>query len=222
MFTEEQLKQLQSPLDGNRVKRREQGNITLSYLEGYDIIDRANELFGFDGWSYDVTKLEQVSEEINEKNNKVVAYRALITVTVYGTNHQLFVIRSDVGYGIGIANTYAMAHESGGKEAVTDSLKRTLRTFGSQFGNALYDKSQKNVDYSNNNQSSQPHQNQKVQQQSNSAYSEFQQLGLGVTEQNGKTIVTGQTYGKQQTIKQYGFRWDAGRKLWYKTSQKVA
>jgi DNA repair and recombination protein RAD52 len=222
MFTDAQLKQLQSPLDGNRVKRREQGNITLSYLEGYDIIDRANELFGFGGWSYDVTKLEQVSEEINEKNNKVIAYRALVTVTVYASTHQLFVIRSDVGYGIGIANTYAIAHESGGKEAVTDSLKRTLRTFGSQFGNALYDKSQKNVDYSNNHQPSQPHQNQKVQQQSNSAYSEFPQLGLGVTEQNGETIVTGQTYGKQQTIKQYGFRWDAGRKLWYKTSQKVA
>jgi len=223
MFTEEQLKQLQAPLDGKRVKRREQGNITLSYLEGYDIIDRANEIFGFGGWSYDVTKLEQVSEEINEKNNKVIAYRALVTVTVYASTHQLFIIRSDVGYGIGIANTYAMAHESGGKEAVTDSLKRTLRTFGSQFGNALYDKTQKNVDYSNNNQPSQSQQASNGQQQSStSSYSEFQQLGLGVTEQNGETIVTGQTYGKQQTIKQYGFRWDAGRKLWYKPSQKVA
>jgi len=221
MFTEEQLKQLQSPLDGNRVKRREQGNITLSYLEGYDIIDQANTIFGFDGWSYNVTKLEQVSEEINEKNNKVIAYRALVAITVYGTNHQLFITRSDVGYGIGIANNYAMAHESGGKEAVTDALKRAMRTLGSQFGNALYDKSQKNVDYSNN-QPSQPHQNQKVQQQATSDYSEFQQLGLGIQEQNGETIVTGQTYGKQQTIKQYGFRWDAGRKLWYKSQQQVA
>jgi DNA repair and recombination protein RAD52 len=224
MFTEEQLKNLEAPLNGKRVKRREQGNITLSYLEGYDIIDHANKIFGFDGWGYDVTKLEQVSEEINEKNNKVVAYRALITVTVYGTNHQLFVIRTDVGYGIGIAKDYASAHESGGKEAVTDSLKRTLRTFGSQFGNALYDKSQKNVDYSNNNQTSpQSQQASNVQKQANtSSYDEFQALGLGITEQNGETIVTGQTYGKQQTIKKYGFRWDAGRKVWYKSSQQVA
>ena len=223
MFTEEQLKNLKAPLDGKRVKRREQGNITLSYLEGYDIIDHANKVFGFDGWSYDVTKLEQVSEEINEKNNKVVAYRALITVTVYGAKHQLFVLRSDVGYGIGIARDYASAHESGGKEAVTDALKRTMRSFGSQFGNALYDKTQKNVDYSNNNKTPQSPQDSNVQQQANtSSYGEFQQLGLGVTEQNGVTIVTGQTYGKQQTIKQYGFRWDAGRKLWYKPSQKVA
>jgi len=221
MFSKEQIEQLKAPLDGKRVKRREQGNIILSYLEGYDIIDRANEVFGFDGWSYDINKLEQVSEEINEKNNKVIAYRALVTVTVYASNHQLFVIRSDVGYGIGIARDYASAHESGGKEAVTDSLKRTLRTFGSQFGNALYDKSQKNVDYSNN-QPSQSHQSQKIQQQGTSDYSEFQQLGLGIQEQNGETTVIGQTYGKQQMIKKYGFRWDAGRKLWYKTSQKVA
>jgi len=224
MFTEEQLKNLEAPLDGKRVKRREQGNVSLSYLEGYDIIDHANKLFGFDGWSYDVTKLEQVSEEINQKNNKVVAYRALITVTVYGTNHQLFVLRSDVGYGIGIARDYASAHESGGKEAVTDALKRTMRSFGSQFGNALYDKTQKNVDYNNNNQPSpQSLQASNVQKQvKTSFYGEFQQLGLSTTEQNGETIVIGQTYGKQQTIKKYGFRWDAGRKVWYKSNQQVA
>jgi len=224
MFNKEQLKHLQAPLNGQRVKRREQGNITLNYLEGYDIIDKANEIFGFDGWSYEINKLEQVSEEINEKNNKVISYRALIQVTVYATNHQLFVTRTDVGYGIGIANNYALAHESGGKEAVTDALKRTMRSFGSQFGNALYDKTQKNVDYSNNNQPSpQSQQASNVQQQANtSSYGEFQALGLGTTEQNGETVVTGQTYGKQQIIKKYGFRWDAGRKLWYKLAQQVA
>ena len=219
MFTDKQLKKLKAPLDGQRVKRREQGNITLSYLEGYDIIDMANSIFGFDGWSYNIENLEQVSEEINENNNKVIAYRAVINITVYNTNHQLFVIRSDVGYGIGISNNYATAHESGGKEAVTDALKRSIRSFGSQFGNALYDKTQKNVDYSNN-QTPQPHQNQKTQKQfSTSSYREFQQLGLGITEQNGETIVTGQTYGKQQIIKKYGFKWDAGRKVWYKNQQ---
>jgi len=224
MFSEEQLKILEAPLDGKRVKKREQGNITLSYLEGYDIIDHANKLFGFDGWSYSINKLEQVSEEINKKNHKVVAYRALITVTVYGREHQLFIQRSDVGYGIGITDTYAMAHESAGKEAVTDALKRTMRSFGSQFGNALYDKTQKNVDYSNNNHSSpQSQQSQNVQPQTHSSsYGEFQSLGLGIAEQNGEIIVTGQTYGKQQIIKKYGFRWDSSRKVWFKANLQVA
>lgn len=224
MFTQEQLQRLESPLDGQRVKRREQGNITLSYLEGYDIIDTANTIFGFGGWSYTISSLEQVSEEINENQNRVIAYRAVVTVKVYAENKQDSITRSDVGYGTGIARDYASAHESGGKEAVTDALKRAMRSFGSQFGNALYDKSQKNVDYYNNH--ALPHQNNHTKPQpaptSSHPYASLQQLGLGVQEEHGELIVTGQTYGKQQSIKKLGFRWDAGRKVWYKHLQKVA
>lgn len=38
-----------------------------------------------------------------------------------------------------------MAHESAIKEAVTDALKRGLRSFGNPFGLALYDKSRASV-----------------------------------------------------------------------------
>lgn len=39
----------------------------------------------------------------------------------------------------------------------------------------------------------------KFQQQTNTSYyGEFQSLSLGIAEQNGETIVTGQTNGKQQ------------------------
>jgi len=41
MFTDKQNQLLKYNLDGKRVKTRQQGNITLSYLEGYDIIDTA-------------------------------------------------------------------------------------------------------------------------------------------------------------------------------------
>ena len=34
-----------------------------------------------------------------------------------------------------------MPMKTQGKEAVTDALKRTMRSFGNQFGNSLYDKS---------------------------------------------------------------------------------
>jgi DNA repair and recombination protein RAD52 len=125
-------------------------------------------------------------------------------------------------YGIGIARDYASAHESGGKEATTDALKRALRTFGSQFGNALYDKSQKNVDHANQQQKSSPAATQASQQ--NDLYAPLRQLGLDVQEQNGELIVTGSTYGKQNTIKglNAGFRWDASRKLWYKSITQEA
>ena len=223
MFTDKQTQLLKYNLDGKRVKTRQQGNITLSYLEGYDIIDTANFAFGFGHWSYEVKELTQVSEEVNQNNNKVIGYRAIVTVTVYDLYHKATVMREDVGFGTGIARDYASAHESGAKEAVTDALKRAFRTFGNQFGNALYDKSQKNVDHNPQqpprqiqNQSSQP------QQPSQDPYAPLRQLGLDVVEQNGELVVTGSTYGKQQTIKQFGFRWNASRKVWHQPLQEAA
>ena len=223
MFTDKQNQLLKYNLDGNRVKTRQQGNITLSYLEGYNLIDTANFAFGFGNWSYRVTTLEQVSEEVNERNNKVISYKAVVAVTVYDVHHKHHITREDVGYGTGIARDYASAHESGGKEATTDALKRALRTFGNQFGNALYDKTQKNVDHHTQQQKKQiPQEQQKPQQQTSDPYAPLRQLGLDVQEQNGELIVTGQTYGKQQTIKELGFRWCASRKTWYKQLQKAA
>ena len=224
MFTDKQNQLLKYNLDGNRVKTRQQGNITLSYLEGYNLIDTANFAFGFGNWSYRVTTLEQVSEEVNERNNKVISYKAVVAVTVYDVHHKHHITREDVGYGTGIARDYASAHESGGKEATTDALKRALRTFGNQFGNALYDKTQKNVDHHTQQQKKQiPQvQQQQSQQQNSDPYAPLRQLGLDVQEQDGELIVTGQTYGKQQTIKELGFRWCASRKTWYKQLQKAA
>ena len=225
MFTDKQNQLLKYNLDGNRVRTRQQGNISLSYLEGYDLIDTANFAFGFGNWSYRVTLLEQVSEEVNERQNKVIGYKAVVAVTVYDVHHKNHITREDVGYGTGIARDYASAHESGGKEATTDALKRALRTFGNQFGNALYDKSQKNVDH-NPQQQKQIPQNQALQpqqsQNSQDPYAPLRQLGLDVVQQNGELIVTGSTYGKQQTIKGLGFRWDASRKVWYQGLQEAA
>ena len=226
MFTDKQIQLLKYNLDGNRVKTRQQGNISLSYLEGYDIIDTANFAFGFGGWSYKVKAFEQVSEEVNQNSNKVIGYKAVVAITVYDVHHKSHVIREDVGYGTGIARDYASAHESAGKEATTDALKRAFRTFGNQFGNALYDKTQKNVDRHQPQTKQIPQSNANTQpQQPNSQqdpYAPLRQLGLNVVEQNGELVVTGSTYGKQQTIKELGFRWDASRKVWHQAIEEAA
>ena len=224
MFTDKQNQLLKYNLDGNRVKIRQQGNISLSYLEGYDLIDTANFAFGFGNWSYRVTTLEQVSEEVNQNQNKVIGYKAVVAVTVYDVQHKSSITREDVGYGTGIAKDYASAHESAGKESTTDALKRALRTFGNQFGNALYDKTQKNVDR-HKPQPKQIQQPQPVvqnQSQASDPYAPLRQLGLDVAEQNGELVVTGSTYGKQQIIKELGFRWDASRKTWFRQLQEAA
>lgn len=223
MFTEKQTQLLKYNLDGKRVKTRKQGNVTLSYLEGYDIIDTANFIFGFGNWGYEIKSLEQISEENNQNQNRVIGYRAIVTVTVFDIRHNVYVQREDVGFGTGIAKDYASAHEGAGKEAVTDALKRAFRTFGNQFGNALYDKSQKNVDHQQQPHPKQIQQSPTQQQQpSQDPYAQLRQLGLDVVEQNGELVVTGSTYGKQQHIKPLGFRWDASRKLWYQRLDQQA
>ena len=140
MFNDNQIKSLENELDGVRVKTREKGNINLSYLEGFDVIETANKIFGYGNWSYTISKLEQVSQEQNQNQNFVVCYKAIVNVIVYDMQHLKQISREDVGIGTGIAKTLADAHEGGCKEAVTDALKRALRTLGNQFGLSLYDK----------------------------------------------------------------------------------
>lgn len=114
------------------------------YLEGWFVIQEANRIFGFDGWSYTVMACTCVSERPraigrDQKDGFGVTYTAQIRVMVEGVS------REDVGAGHGYDVDCGAAHESAIKEAVTDALKRALRTFGNPFGLALYDKSRENV-----------------------------------------------------------------------------
>ncbi len=174
MFDKNQLTILTQELDSNRIKTREKGNINLSYIEGFDVIDTANKVFGFGNWSYSISKLDQVSQELNQNQNNVVCYKAVVQIQIHNTNHTLDVNRQDVGFGTGVAKSLADAHEGAAKEAVTDAIKRCFRSFGNQFGNSLYDKTknhqnqessyQQNQNYNhkppqNNQQQQQPYQN---------------------------------------------------------------
>jgi DNA repair and recombination protein RAD52 len=127
-----------------------------------------------------------------------------------------------VGFGTGIAKDYASAHESAGKEAVTDAMKRAFRTFGNQFGNALYDKSQKHVDHAQPGNTPQALPQPKNTGRGQDPFATLRQLGLRIEEFDGQLIVQGKTYGKQQQLKEAGFRWDAARKVWYQPLMEAA
>ena len=150
MFNKNQLTSLSQELDLNRIKTREKGNINLSYIEGFDVIDTANLIFGYGNWSYLISSLNQVSQEQNHNQNFVVCYKAVVKLIVKDENHSKSTSRQDVGFGTGVSKTLADSHENAGKEAVTDALKRAMRSFGNQFGNSLYDKTrnQQNQDSS--------------------------------------------------------------------------
>ncbi|WP_386681874.1 RAD52 family DNA repair protein [Loktanella sp. R86503] len=113
------------------------------YIEGWHAIAEANRIFGFGGWSYTIKTMTQDSLKEGKTAKGDVqwqaAYTCIVTVTVGD------VVREDVGFGSGFAKQIGDAVEGATKEAVTDALKRALRTFGNAFGLALYDKSRENV-----------------------------------------------------------------------------
>ena len=160
MFSKEQIEILNEELNSNRIKTREKGNINLSYIEGFDVIDTANLIFGYGNWSYLISSLNQVSQEQNHNQNFVVCYKAVVKLIIKDENHTKSISRQDVGFGTGVSKTLADSHENAGKEAVTDALKRTLRSLGNQFGNYLYDKSRNHQNQDNQNQQQKTNYNQ--------------------------------------------------------------
>ena len=240
MFNDQQTKALQSELSSDRIKVRDKANIKLSYLEGFDIIDTANNIFGFGGWAYTISSLEQVSQEVNANQNVVICYKAIVKVDVYDIDHSTMISRQDVGFGTGVARNLADAHENSAKEAVTDALKRSLRSFGNQFGNSLYDKSKSvaqntpsNMPNAPANQNAGFGQNQAIPNQAmpNQAPNDqvmgdiqsLRNMGLDVVEQNGFLLVRGNNiFAKKDTIKALGFRWDSKTKQWYKQLSNAA
>lgn len=142
-LTDEQCRLLNEPLDKKHVKKPTgRFGPKGDYLEGWHVINEANRIFGFDGWSYH-TDLQQVSlVEATDSNGNPqwqAAYTCVCGVTVGDA------FRQDIGFGSGFAKQIGDAIEGATKEAATDALKRALRTFGNQFGLALYDKDRANV-----------------------------------------------------------------------------
>jgi DNA repair and recombination protein RAD52 len=182
MFNEEQTKLLNQELASTRIKTRSKGNVNLSYLEGFDIIETANRVFGFGNWDYAISKLETVSQEINQNQNHVICYKAVVQVLVHNDTHSQDVSREDVGFGTGIAKTLADAHEGAAKEAITDSIKRAMRSFGNQFGNSLYNKSRTQANNQQNTQQNNPPQ----KQYNNTNFQQPQQQNNNQPQQTGE------------------------------------
>lgn len=113
------------------------------YVEGWHAIAEANEIFGFGGWSYEITGLTQDALDLGKDGRGNEQWQAAYTCTVRLVVGEA--VRQDVGFGSGFGKKKGDAIEGATKEAVTDALKRCLRTFGNRFGLALYDKSRENV-----------------------------------------------------------------------------
>ena len=129
---------LEQALDPALVSQRTgRGNRSYDYIEGHTVIDQANKIFGYGGWGYELTgdvSLRRI-ESVNTRTGEVkvsYAYSAPVRVTVSGAPP-----RTDFGFHV-VTEDNAEGHETAAKGAVTDGLKRALRSFGDRFGNGLY------------------------------------------------------------------------------------
>lgn len=107
------------------------------YLAAEKVINLANEVFGFNGWSSSIQNIQIDFVDINEPAGKVsLGLSVTVRVTLKdGAYHE------DIGYGhIENCKGKAAAFEKAKKEGTTDALKRALRTFGNVLGNCVYDK----------------------------------------------------------------------------------
>ena len=129
---------LTQPLDPALVSQRKgRGGRSFRYLEGHTAIDQANQVFGYGGWGYelvgDVTLRQNESADSRTGEvTRVAAYSAVVRVNVTGAPP-----RTDVGFHP-VTDDSPEGHETAFKGAVTDALKRALRSFGDRFGNGLY------------------------------------------------------------------------------------
>ncbi|MXZ91018.1 MAG: hypothetical protein F4Z05_06040 [Chloroflexi bacterium] len=129
---------LEQPLDPALVSRRDgRGNRSYDYIEGHTAIDEANRIFGYGGWGYEL--MGEVSlrrmERVDVRTGEVkvnYAYSAPVRVSVVGAPP-----RTDIGFHV-VTDDNPEGHETAVKGAVTDGLKRALRSFGDRFGNGLY------------------------------------------------------------------------------------
>ena len=152
------LRELRQPLDMSRVKRRQApGMGSVPYLEGYDVIDHANTVFGF-AWSFDLIgepvivrwqknvlvwnqqekrKVPLIDANGNVQTEEVglVYITGKVSVDLDGKLHS----HADLGRCVFTGDT-PEALDMALAGSATDCLKRCFRQLGEQFGNTLYDK----------------------------------------------------------------------------------
>lgn len=148
-FTETQKALLAKDLDKKRVAKREgSGGKSFDYLAVWDVEDRANQIFGFDGWSCETVELIETWSGTrkfgrDQLDKPVMVFRAKVRVTVYAGER--VIIKEAWGYGDGSGKDFGEASELAIKESESDAEKRAFKKFGWQFGLALYDKTQEHV-----------------------------------------------------------------------------
>lgn len=132
-LSDQALHDLALPLNPARVEALPAGHPAAGkpYLPGDDVIRRANEIFGFAGWSFSAGQPFALAQ--GDADGKGTVWAAMGRVTVGEASYEDMGTNTQSGWG-------AHAIEMSAKGAVTDAVKRCLTYLGDQFGLVLRDK----------------------------------------------------------------------------------
>lgn len=106
--------------------RKGSGGIELDYVTGRYVKQRLNEVFGWNGWSLEIVRVELFKEDST-------AFAHVRLVVFANESH---VVRDGLAYGYGRKG--AEGFDFAIAEAVTDALKRAAVTLGQNMGLSLY------------------------------------------------------------------------------------
>lgn len=138
-LTHEQVTQLLKPINPLRISKKD----NLSHVEAYDVRAHLIRVFGFGGWSEEVTDLAMLYEQSKEEGTQTrwrAAYRATVRLTLHDT--EAVYTESAVGTNFGWLpdSKRDETHDMAIKTAASQALKRCAINLGDQFGLSLYQK----------------------------------------------------------------------------------
>ena len=154
-LSDKQIKALMSHLNQGRIASRSQSGRSLSYLEAWDVKATLIRVFGFGGFSAEVTHTQILKFEDNvaKSSGSGTNFRVTALCTVKLTLHSPPVQNEDGSWDLGQDVVYsesAVSSQSNPdpgeaadfavKTAESDALKRAATYLGTQFGLSLYDK----------------------------------------------------------------------------------
>jgi DNA repair and recombination protein RAD52 len=129
-------KELEQKLSQDMISKRQgPGGGKVHYIETWKAIEQTNRLFGFNGWSSRIMEINL--DFIDQIDGRFTAgVSAIVRITLKDGS-----FREDIGYGISENQKQkGKALEQGKKKAVSDAMKRALKSFGHALGLSVYDK----------------------------------------------------------------------------------
>lgn len=120
------------PLRGELSTRPGPGNKKLTYISGEGVTRTLNDIFGFDGWNLEISRVQR---EECIKDPATSKYTVVYTAMVRLTHKASGAYKEDCGAGDATDRQFGTAVAHALKASITDALKRAARHFGDKLGN---------------------------------------------------------------------------------------